>query len=111
MLRRILAIPTSRYIWAAYGLAILSVIVSRLGKLIPYGADRLTAAVEWAVMGMFALSYVLMWVLLVGGPLRPRSVFTRHGEKGHRVANFLYALGGLVMLHGFLAFKVATSGS
>jgi hypothetical protein len=62
-------------------------------------------------MGMFSLSYVMMWGLLVVGPLRPRSIFIRGGDMGKRVGNFLFALGGLIMLHVFLAFKIATSGS
>jgi hypothetical protein len=109
--RRISAIPTGRYILAAYAFAILSVIINRLGKLIPYGAYQMTAAVEWMVMGLFSLSYVMLWALLVVGPLRPRSSFTRRGDRRSRIANFLLALGGLVMLHVFLAFKIGTSVS
>lgn len=111
MFRRIFARPTRVYVWVAYGLAILSIIVSRLGKLIPYGADLPTAVVEWAVMGMFALSYLMLGALLVVGPLRPHSTFTRHSDKGTRMANFLYALGGLIALHVFVAFRIATAVS
>jgi hypothetical protein len=111
VLRRLSAIPTGSYIWAAYALAILSVIINRLGKLIPYGAYQVTAAAEWTVMAIFSLSYVMLWVLLVVGPLRPRGLFTRGGEKGKRIANFLAALGGLLLVHAFLAFRVATSAS
>ena len=109
--RRIAAIPTVMYIVAAFSLAMLAGIISWGGKHIPYGADQLTNAAEWAAMGTFALSYLMMWVLLVVGPLRPRSAFTRRGDTGNRVANVLYALGGLVMLHVLLAFKIATAGS
>jgi hypothetical protein len=70
-----------------------------------------TTAAEWTVMAMFSLSYVMLWVLLVVGPIRPRCLFTRRGEKGKRLANFLYALGGLVMVHAFIAYKVATAAS
>lgn len=111
MLRRLLAIPTGKCILAAYVLAILAVIVSRLGKLIPYSAYRLTTAVELAVMAIFVLAYLMMWVLLVVGPIRPRSSFTRRGDRDKRVANFLCALGGLLMVHVFLAFMIGTAGA
>lgn len=111
MFRLISAVPTGRYILVAYCLAILSVIINRLGKLVPYGTDLLTAVVEWTVMGMFSMSYLMLWVLLAVGPFRPRCQFTRSGEKGKRMANLLYALAGLIVLHAFVAFKIATAVS
>ena len=108
---RLSAISTGMYILAAFAFAILAGITRWCGKQIPYGADQLTSTVEWTAMALFSLSYIMMWVLLVVGPLRPRTTFARHGDVGSRISNFLLALGGLLLLHLLLVFAVATSGS
>ena len=110
-MKRILAVPTSAYIATGYFLAILAGVLSVARKLVTYGADSVTAAIELGAMGAFAAAYLILLALLVVGPLRPHRVFTLRGNAGRRVANFVLAMAGFLLLHVWVLFAVATAGS
>jgi hypothetical protein len=70
-----------------------------------------SAVFEFLGFGLFCLSYVALWLLVLVAAFRPVDTFSWQGSLGLRVQNAAFALGALALLHLWLAFAVATAGS
>jgi len=111
LVRHFLNLPTSRFFALAGAVAVVAGAFDILRWLAPYGASTLSSLAEVMGPGLFALAYALFAALVVIGPLRPHSHFSLSGNYGRRVVNLLAALGGLALLHFWIATGLTAARS
>ncbi|MEO7298527.1 MAG: hypothetical protein ABI042_08125 [Verrucomicrobiota bacterium] len=99
----IFKIPTRRFILIVALMAVAAGICEILDRVTWQNSRPVSHLFDVAGLVLFWLSYTLCAILLIVGPLRPRTVFSLHGECGVRAMNFFLALGVFASLNLWIA--------
>ncbi len=98
-MKSFIRIQTEWFISAAAWIAVVAALCGVFDNLTRGYSRSVSHFFAAAGFTLISTSYLLLWVLLVIAPFRPRSDFSLRGECKIRAINLFLTLGGLLAVH------------